>query len=542
MGRPKKDPYPKINEPALDQVTTPKRTAKAPRSTKSRTGVKVSNNRLTDYPETFLVIVSKDEREDLVDTIKSALTSNPKNDNFGIIAVDDGDGGDYGLVVSEGLQEKGVIPVFPSPMDYGDLFGVKARDRAEQKMGPNRARNFGTSLLPPTVKYFIFCDAHLKFQTKNWVKKITDHFEKNPKTGIVTCNMNGGKGMFWDTSTFEIVWNVNSSSKVVKTTGCPAGFMAIRADLFKRILGFNPLFHSYGIDEELSCRVWRTGYDIDSLTDLMVDHKFKTKIEFKVDYAQVLAQQYMGASINLPKTTNFRNFILHFREKHGDNFISDVLDRIKSSEMHQYRVHFENNVFTRTEEEFILANEDLRSKNNHTLKIPTNFQMKKEDFTVKNDEHVIIIEHVFNHMNIKLLHPNASIPDVPREGDSGVDLRACLDEVVTIAPMSRVVIPSGIAVQVPVGFEVQIRSRSGLAAKNGIFVLNSPATIDNSYTGELKVILFNTGSSPFEIHHGDRIAQLVVAPYAQVSRIGVVDQFEERSNRGSDGLGSTGVK
>ncbi len=125
-------------------------------------------------------------------------------------------------------------------------------------------------------------------------------------------------------------------------------------------------------------------------------------------------------------------------------------------------------------------------------------------------------------------------------GAAGVDLLAALgpEEVVSLAPGQRTLIPTGLAMAVPPGYEAQVRPRSGLAAKHGVTVLNSPGTIDADYRGEVKVILINLGDAPFAIRRGERIAQLVVAPVTQV-------HFELRetldaTERGAGGFGSTG--
>ena len=133
--------------------------------------------------------------------------------------------------------------------------------------------------------------------------------------------------------------------------------------------------------------------------------------------------------------------------------------------------------------------------------------------------------------------------DAPRQqtsGAAGVDLLAALgiSETLTIAPGKRALVPTGMAIALPTGFEAQVRPRSGLAAKFGVTVLNTPGTIDADYRGEIKVILINHGETDFEIERGDRIAQMVVAPVAAV-------QFElkealDETQRGAGGFGSTG--
>lgn len=133
----------------------------------------------------------------------------------------------------------------------------------------------------------------------------------------------------------------------------------------------------------------------------------------------------------------------------------------------------------------------------------------------------------------------ATIPSYAHgpEEDAGMDLRSSQDMVVE--PYSTKIVPTGIAIALPSGYEAQIRSRSGLASK-GIIVANSPGTIDPGYRGEIKVILKNTTSEPFTIAHKDRIAQMVIAPYVGINLVRVASL--ENSARGEGGFGSTGVK
>jgi len=126
------------------------------------------------------------------------------------------------------------------------------------------------------------------------------------------------------------------------------------------------------------------------------------------------------------------------------------------------------------------------------------------------------------------------------ENSSGMDLRAYLTEAVTLAPGEFRLIPTGLKIQLMPGFEAQVRPRSGLALKHGITVLNSPGTIDADYRGEVGVILHNRSNVPFTINDGDRIAQMVVAPYAK-AEIQYVEQLDE-TERGEGGFGHTGVK
>ncbi len=138
--------------------------------------------------------------------------------------------------------------------------------------------------------------------------------------------------------------------------------------------------------------------------------------------------------------------------------------------------------------------------------------------------------------------PHAEGLDLPAyatEHAAGMDLCAAVDADMVVAPGARVLVPTGLTIALPDGFEAQIRPRSGLALKNGIAVLNSPGTIDADYRGEVKIILANLGTEPFVITRGMRIAQMVVAAYARV-KWDAVDELPE-SERGAGGFGSTGV-
>ena len=140
---------------------------------------------------------------------------------------------------------------------------------------------------------------------------------------------------------------------------------------------------------------------------------------------------------------------------------------------------------------------------------------------------------------IKKLSKTAIIPKYETQGASGVDISANIKEDLTLAKNESTLVPTGIAVSIPQGFEIQIRPRSGLAAKKGISVLNTPGTIDADYRGEIKVILINHGNEPFVIRNGDRIAQMVVCPIVQ-AKFEEVDELSD-TERGSGGFGSTGV-
>ena len=130
-------------------------------------------------------------------------------------------------------------------------------------------------------------------------------------------------------------------------------------------------------------------------------------------------------------------------------------------------------------------------------------------------------------------------PSYQSSGSSGMDVRAHLSESLVIKPGRSALVPTGLYLEIPSGYEVQVRSRSGLALKNGIMVLNSPGTIDSDYRGEIKVILMNLSSEDFVINNNDRIAQLVLSRYEKAELV-LSDQLEE-TEWGSGGFGSTGV-
>ena len=141
-------------------------------------------------------------------------------------------------------------------------------------------------------------------------------------------------------------------------------------------------------------------------------------------------------------------------------------------------------------------------------------------------------------IKIKKLDPKVKIPQYKTEGSSGMDLIAFVKEALKIKPNSSELIPTGISIAIPQDTEIQIRPRSGLAAKSRISVLNTPGTIDSDYRGELKVILFNHGVNDFIVNNGDRIAQMVLMPVLK-SSFEEVDELPD-TIRGSGGFGSTG--
>lgn len=140
------------------------------------------------------------------------------------------------------------------------------------------------------------------------------------------------------------------------------------------------------------------------------------------------------------------------------------------------------------------------------------------------------------------LRPDAVLPSYETAGAAGMDLVACMDQPVRLGVGERALIPTGLAMALPAGYEGQVRPRSGLAWKNGVTVANAPGTIDEDYRGEVKVILINLGTSHFEVQPGMRIAQLVVAPVTRVEVELAADvEALGDTSRGSGGFGSTGT-
>jgi dUTP pyrophosphatase len=156
-----------------------------------------------------------------------------------------------------------------------------------------------------------------------------------------------------------------------------------------------------------------------------------------------------------------------------------------------------------------------------------------------------LIDEKDSTLRIKLMRmahaENMPLPTYATDGAAGMDLKAAIAHTVTVpAGNGRVLIPTGLCIEVPVGYEAQVRPRSGLAAKHLVTVLNTPGTIDSDYRGEIKVILINHGDQPFKVEPGDRVAQLVIAPVVRVEWDEVA-QLDDTS-RGDGGFGSTGVR
>ena len=139
---------------------------------------------------------------------------------------------------------------------------------------------------------------------------------------------------------------------------------------------------------------------------------------------------------------------------------------------------------------------------------------------------------------VKKLNPFVQLPSYKTIGSSGMDLKACIEKPINLEPKNSCLVPTGLAVAFPEKYEIQIRPRSGLAAKNNISILNTPGTIDSDYRGELKIILFNHGNENFVINNNDRVAQMVLTPIIKME----LEEVNELpvSVRGVGGFGSTG--
>ncbi|WP_299761663.1 dUTP diphosphatase [uncultured Dokdonia sp.] len=144
-------------------------------------------------------------------------------------------------------------------------------------------------------------------------------------------------------------------------------------------------------------------------------------------------------------------------------------------------------------------------------------------------------------MKVKIINKsNHALPHYETIASAGMDLRANITEPITIGPLERAIVPTGLFIELPIGTEAQVRPRSGLAAKKGITVLNAPGTIDADYRGEVGVILVNLSNEAFTIENGERIAQMVIAQHEQAVWKEVIELSD--TERGAGGFGSTGVK
>lgn len=144
-------------------------------------------------------------------------------------------------------------------------------------------------------------------------------------------------------------------------------------------------------------------------------------------------------------------------------------------------------------------------------------------------------------MKIKIInHSKHPLPSYETLASAGMDLRASIDAPITLEPMQRTLVKTGLFIELPIGYEAQVRPRSGLAAKKGITVLNAPGTVDADYRGEVGVILINLSNEAFTIENGERVAQLVIAKHERAEWMEVEELSQ--TSRGAGGFGSTGVK
>ena len=137
-------------------------------------------------------------------------------------------------------------------------------------------------------------------------------------------------------------------------------------------------------------------------------------------------------------------------------------------------------------------------------------------------------------------HKGLPLPEYESEGSSGLDIRACVEDLVSLNPNEIKLIPTGLAISIPPGYEAQIRPRSGLSLKHGIGIVNSPGTIDSDYRGEVGIILINWGSEPFAVRRGDRIAQMVIS---KIYRADILEtEYLDATPRGEGGFGHSGIR
>ncbi|RZJ67875.1 MAG: dUTP diphosphatase [Flavobacterium sp.] len=144
-------------------------------------------------------------------------------------------------------------------------------------------------------------------------------------------------------------------------------------------------------------------------------------------------------------------------------------------------------------------------------------------------------------MKINIINKSGhALPNYETIASAGMDLRAVLESSITLNPLERTIVKTGLFIELPIGYEAQVRPRSGLAAKKGITVLNSPGTVDADYRGEIGVILVNLSNEPFTVENGERVAQLIIAKHERAEWVEVSELNE--TSRGAGGFGSTGVK
>jgi dUTP pyrophosphatase len=180
-----------------------------------------------------------------------------------------------------------------------------------------------------------------------------------------------------------------------------------------------------------------------------------------------------------------------------------------------------------------MMNKDFEGMDSESLMEELNKELKLLDDEFDN-------YHPKLYLGFKKLHPDSVTPKYNYDGDSGFDLHSV--EEITIEPFGRALVPTGIALDIKDGYEVQVRSKSGLAINEGLFVLNSPGTVDNSYTGEIKAIIFNTNNSTYIIKKGQKVAQAVLCPVVNGKWVDLEEiKTIGEKDRGDKGFGSTGI-
>ena len=194
-----------------------------------------------------------------------------------------------------------------------------------------------------------------------------------------------------------------------------------------------------------------------------------------------------------------------------------------------------------------LFDEELQKKMSEKILLMANPDSgyTQEDFEKEFKNSYATINYDAYKINFKFKNEsNNPDPEYATSGSSGFDLRANLESPVRIHPHDVKIIPTGLYFEIPENYEIQVRPRSGLAAKNAVTVLNTPGTVDADYRGEVKVILINHSNEAFIVNHGDRIAQAVIASVIGKNFVNLtkVDNIDENTERGSGGFGSTGVK
>lgn len=168
-----------------------------------------------------------------------------------------------------------------------------------------------------------------------------------------------------------------------------------------------------------------------------------------------------------------------------------------------------------------------------------NLSAKSEKFCSFTSEKYVNKLNTLKRMQVKIVNKSAyPLPEYATEGSAGMDLRANIETAKTLQPMERAIIPTGLYIELPIGYEAQVRPRSGMAFKKGLSIPNSPGTIDADYRGEIGVIVINLNTEPIVIEPGERVAQMVIAKYERISW-SAVDSLSE-TDRGAGGFGSTG--